>query len=69
MNRKQNLTKDQWVAEVYRLLTISQGSPENQSQIVNLYEWAEAMAQPDEGYYHEGLSPKEAHYEELIAKQ
>lgn len=56
------MTKEQWINEVYELLCKSQGAPENDTEKKNLREWVESFA---ENYFPEGMTPQEAHDEEL----
>ena len=59
------MPKEQWVNEVYKLLCQSQGAPVNETEKRNLLGWAETLADGDDSYYAEGMTPLEAHNEEL----
>lgn len=56
------MSKQQWINESYELLCKSQGAPTNDAEKRNLREWAESFA---ENYLPEGLTPEEAHDEEM----
>lgn len=60
------LSKEQWIEEVYKLLCVSQGAPVNETEQKNLRDWAVAIADADgkSSYYSEGMSPKDAHDED-----
>jgi hypothetical protein len=58
--------KDQWVIAVYDLLCKSQGAPANEKEKGNLMSWAASMAEGDS--YSEGLTPEEAHDEEMSCR-
>lgn len=58
------MSKEQWIEEVFQLLCKSQGA-ENETHRKNLREWAEAMGSDETAYISEGMTPQEAHDEEM----
>ena len=58
------MNKEQWIEEMYGLLCKSQGA-ETDAERKNLREYAENLADPESGYFQEGMTPQEAHDEEL----
>lgn len=59
------LSKEEWIEQVYQLLCVSQGPPEDENEVRNLRDWAESLASDETGFYSEGYSPKDAHDEEM----
>ena len=57
------MIKEQWTEQVFQLLCKSQGVTDDVTERKNLRGWAEAIADSD--YYAEGMTPQEAHDEEL----
>jgi hypothetical protein len=62
---KTELTKEQWIEEVYQCLCKSQGAPENLNEEKNLREWASSLADDECNFYAEGYTPRDAHDEEM----
>jgi hypothetical protein len=58
------MSKEQWIEEVFQLLCKSQGA-ETELHRKNLRDYAENLADPESGYFQEGMNPQEAHDEEL----
>lgn len=59
------MSKSEWINAVYELLCRSQGAPVNKSEENHLMEWAKYMAGEERNYYQDGLTPEEAHKEEM----
>lgn len=59
------MNKEQWINEVYELLCKSQGAPNHQSEVDNLREWANSLADDKTGYFKDGCTPQQAHDVEL----
>lgn len=59
------IPKAQWIEEVYKLLRASQGAPNGPVEEKNLRDYAETLANSECAYYDEGLSPRDAHDEEI----
>ena len=58
------MSKEAWIKRVYELLCKSKGTPANETEEKNLRCMSETMAQH---YYDEGMTPEEAHEEEIFA--
>lgn len=59
------MSKEQWINEVYECLCKSKGAPVNETERQNLREWAEALAGDEGGFFQDGMTPQEAHDEEM----
>jgi cytochrome P450 len=57
--------KAEWIDEVYKLLCKSQGAPENETEEKNLREWASSFATEETPFFQEGMTPEQAHDEEM----
>lgn len=58
--------RQRWMKKVYRLFC-KYLQPETQSQRENLRQMASAMAAPENAYLYDGVTPREAVYEEIQA--
>jgi hypothetical protein len=59
--------KAAWIDEVYRLLCLSQGAPACADEDNNLRECAVSLADSECNYFAEGMTPQDAHDEEMSA--